>query len=98
YEKAVRAWESALHSVPGATGALYALRRRLFTPLPAGLVLDDVLVPMNAVLAGARCVLEPQARVFDRVACCTAAEYGRKVRTLAGNFQLLSLRKALLDP
>jgi cellulose synthase/poly-beta-1,6-N-acetylglucosamine synthase-like glycosyltransferase len=98
YEKALRALESDVHSVVGATGALYAIRRELIPTLPPGTLLDDVLVPMSAVLRGARCVFEPQARIFDRSPCCAAAEYRRKVRTLAGNFQLLLLAPALLHP
>ena len=98
YEKWVRALESDVHSVVGATGALYAVRRELVTPLPEGTLLDDVLIPMRAVLQGRRCLLEPRARVLDRVACCDDAEYRRKVRTLAGNFQLLTLMPELLHP
>jgi biofilm PGA synthesis N-glycosyltransferase PgaC len=98
YEKLVRALESDVHSVVGATGALYAVRRELVTPLPAGTLLDDVLIPMRAVRQGRRCVFEPRARVLDRVACCDEAEYRRKVRTLAGNFQLLALAPWLLVP
>jgi cellulose synthase/poly-beta-1,6-N-acetylglucosamine synthase-like glycosyltransferase len=98
YEKKLRAWESDVHSVVGATGALYAVRRELIPPLPPGTVLDDVMVPMSAVLRGTRCVFEPEARVFDRTPCCAAVEYRRKVRTLAGNVQLLFLVPSLLDP
>lgn len=98
YEKKVRALEGDIHSVIGATGALYAARRELVEPLPEGTLLDDVLVPMRAVLKGRRCVFEPAARVYDRVACCADAEYLRKVRTLAGNFQLLTLAPELLSP
>jgi cellulose synthase/poly-beta-1,6-N-acetylglucosamine synthase-like glycosyltransferase len=98
YEKKLRAWESDVHSVVGATGALYAVRRALIPTLPPGTILDDVLVPMSAVLRGARCVFEPEARVFDRTPCCAAVEYRRKVRTLAGNVQLLFLAPVLLDP
>ena len=49
----------------GATGAIYALRRSLWRPLPPGTILDDVLAPMRAVLAGHRVVFEPAARAFD---------------------------------
>jgi cellulose synthase/poly-beta-1,6-N-acetylglucosamine synthase-like glycosyltransferase len=98
YEKTIRAWESDVHSVVGATGALYAVRRSLLSPLPAGTLLDDVMIPMRAVLAGRRCVFEPGARVLDEAPCCATAEYRRKVRTLAGNFQLLRLLPALLHP
>ncbi len=98
YEKAIRRAESRFDSTVGVTGALYALRKELFVPIDPRAILDDVLVPMEVVLAGRRVVFEPEARAFDRVAESAAHEYRRKVRTLAGNYQLLALRPALLDP
>jgi cellulose synthase/poly-beta-1,6-N-acetylglucosamine synthase-like glycosyltransferase len=97
YEKAVRAMESRIHSTVGATGALYAIRRELFAPLPEDTLLDDVLVPMRIVLAGHRTVFEPGARAYDHEAP-PALEFARKVRTLAGNFQLLTFLPELLSP
>jgi cellulose synthase/poly-beta-1,6-N-acetylglucosamine synthase-like glycosyltransferase len=97
YEKAVRAMESRIHSTVGATGALYAIRRELYRPLPEDVLLDDVMVPMRIVLDGKRTVFEPAARAFDREAP-PELEFARKVRTLAGNFQLLALAPELLSP
>ena len=62
FEKKLRAMESDVHSVPGATGAIYAIRSRLFVPLPPGTILDDVVVPMRIVLGGKRAILDPAAR------------------------------------
>jgi cellulose synthase/poly-beta-1,6-N-acetylglucosamine synthase-like glycosyltransferase len=97
YEKAIRAMESRIHSAVGATGALYAIRHELFVPLPEDTLLDDVLVPMRIVIAGRRTVFEPGARAYDREAP-PELEFARKVRTLAGNFQLLTFLPALLRP
>jgi len=97
YEAAIRRWESAAGSTIGVSGALYALRRELWRPLPEETILDDVLVPMRARLANKRVVLEPLAKAFDRVAE-NRREFGRKVRTLSGNFQLLALEPALAAP
>jgi cellulose synthase/poly-beta-1,6-N-acetylglucosamine synthase-like glycosyltransferase len=98
YEKLIRRAESRFDSTVGVTGALYAVRKELFVPLDPRAILDDVLVPMEVVLAGRRVVFEPEARAWDRLAESPAHEYRRKVRTLAGNYQLLALRPALLDP
>jgi cellulose synthase/poly-beta-1,6-N-acetylglucosamine synthase-like glycosyltransferase len=98
YEKLIRRSESRFDSTVGVTGALYAIRKDLFVPLDPRAILDDVLVPMEVVLAGRRVVFEPEARAFDRLAESPAREYRRKVRTLAGNYQLVALRPALLNP
>ncbi len=98
YEKWLRRKESAVWSTLGATGAIYALRRRLWTPLPPDALLDDVLAPMRAVLAGYRIVFEERARAFDRTSPDAAAEARRKTRTLAGNYQILAQEPRLLLP
>jgi cellulose synthase/poly-beta-1,6-N-acetylglucosamine synthase-like glycosyltransferase len=98
YEKFIRRHESAVHSVVGATGALYAVRRSAFQPVPPDTILDDVLIPMNVVRGERRVVFEGQARAFDRPAQRISEESRRKVRTLAGNFQLLFKHPWLLNP
>jgi biofilm PGA synthesis N-glycosyltransferase PgaC len=97
YEKLIRSAEGALDSVPGATGALYAIRRELFRDLPRDCLLDDVYTPMSIVLSGRRVVFEPTARAHD-VEVGLRDEFQRKARTLAGNFQLLGQLPGLLDP
>jgi biofilm PGA synthesis N-glycosyltransferase PgaC len=98
YEKQLRRWESRIHSTLGATGAIYALRRALYRPLPADTILDDVLTPMRAVLGGYRVVFSERAFAFDRSAVDASAEQRRKVRTLAGNVQILGQEPRLLVP
>jgi cellulose synthase/poly-beta-1,6-N-acetylglucosamine synthase-like glycosyltransferase len=98
YEKAIRRAESTFDSTVGVTGALWALRRELHVPLDPQTILDDVALPMEIVLAGFRVVFEPGARAYDMISDAPRREYQRKNRTLAGNYQLLALRPALLDP
>jgi poly-beta-1,6-N-acetyl-D-glucosamine synthase len=98
YEKLIRRAESRFDSTVGVTGALYAVRKSLFVALDPATILDDVALPMEVVLAGYRVLFAPEARAWDRVAEDPGLEYRRKVRTLAGNCQLLRLRPALLDP
>ena len=98
YEKRLRRLESAVASTIGATGAIYAIRRALWTPLPADTILDDVLTPMRVVMAGFRVVFDDRAHAYDRAPADSDAESRRKVRTLAGNFQILWLEPRLLLP
>jgi poly-beta-1,6-N-acetyl-D-glucosamine synthase len=98
YEKWLRRHESRVCSTLGASGAIYALRRELWQPLPADTLLDDVLAPMRAVLDGKRVVFEEEAIAEDRAAPDAAAEARRKRRTLAGNYQILAQEPRLLNP
>jgi cellulose synthase/poly-beta-1,6-N-acetylglucosamine synthase-like glycosyltransferase len=98
YEKWIRRSESRVWSTLGATGAIYALRRSVWRPLPATTLLDDVLAPMRAVLGGYRMVFDERAIAFDGASKDAAAEARRKTRTLAGNYQILALEPRLLLP
>lgn len=98
YEKWIRKMESATGSVVGATGAIYAIRPKLYRPLPQGTLLDDVLTPMNIVMQGYRCIFNPSAVAYDIISKDLAQEWKRKVRTLTGNWQLLCFLPSLLIP
>lgn len=98
FETWIRGLESCTGSVAGATGAIYALRKSLFRPIPEETILDDVLIPLRAALAGYRIVFEHGARAYDIVSKDMKQEKRRKIRTLAGNWQLLFLEPALAHP
>lgn len=98
YEKGIRHAESRSGSTIGVSGALYAIRRALWRPLPAGTVLDDVLVPMRVAAQGKRVVFEPRAMAWDQPSQVPEDERRRKIRTLAGNYQLMQLEPWLLVP
>ena len=98
YEKFIRRSESASGSVVGATGCIYAIRRELYQSLPTGTILDDVLTPMNIARQGKRVLFEGQAVAYDIISKNAAQEWRRKVRTLAGNWQILSLAPWIMLP
>lgn len=98
YEKGIRLGESRVHSCVGATGALYAIRRGFWVPLPPGLILDDVFLPMKIVLGGRRVIFEPRAWAEDVASVSDGREFRRRVRTLTGNYQLLTVLPELLVP
>ena len=98
YEKWIRKSESRVGSVIGATGAIYAIRKRLWQPLPPMTILDDVYTPMCIAMAGHRVVFEEAARAYDQAVGSARREFARKVRTLTGNYQLCQLMPRLLVP
>ena len=88
YEKWIRRHQSALDAMTGATGCIYAMRRALARPLPADMLVDDMYLPLSAWLSGHRIVFEPEAKAYD-IGSTPAEEFRRKVRTLAGNIQVV---------
>lgn len=88
-ERTIRRLESEWDSVIGCTGAIYALRRGAFEPIPEDTILDDVVIPMRAQLAGGRVLFEAEALAYDPQNLAPDSERRRKIRTLAGNYQML---------
>ena len=97
-ETKLRHWESCYDSVIGCTGAICALRRDLYSPLPVDTLLDDVVIPMRIAVAGHRVLYEPAARAFDPQELRPDLEQSRKRRTLVGNFQMLERHPDWLVP
>lgn len=98
YERALRRDEARVHSAIGVTGAVYAMRRRLWKPLPPALILDDVYTPMRLVLEGFRVGFAPDAIARETRTPSPGQEYNRKVRTLTGVIQLCAWLPSILVP
>jgi len=98
YEKFIRHSEALVDSSVGATGAVYAIRRALFLPIPPSTILDDVMIPMEIARQGHRVLFEPRAIAYDRIPASARSESIRKIRTIGGNIQLFAIRPWLLSP
>lgn len=88
-EKALRESEARWDSCIGCTGAVYAVRRNAFEPIPEDTLLDDVVIPMQIARKGFRVLHDAEATAYDPQPLEPEAESRRKRRTLAGNFQML---------
>ncbi len=97
YESWIRRGLSSIDSIFGATGPFYAMRRELAVPLPLHILLDDMYLPLAAFFRGYRLISEPRAEALD-YPTSRKVEFRRKVRTLAGNYQILLAYPALLGP
>jgi cellulose synthase/poly-beta-1,6-N-acetylglucosamine synthase-like glycosyltransferase len=97
-ETRLRLAESRTGSVVGTTGAIYAMRRTLYEPVPPAIILDDVYLPMRVVAQGFRVTLNPRAIAYDTPSTGLGAEYRRRVRTMVGNLEILRLMPELLVP
>ncbi len=97
YENWIRKQEARFRGMVGVTGPLYAIRKSDMVPLPSDVILDDMWVPMRLRLSG-RSIVFAEDAVCEDEAFADGREYGRKVRTLAGNYQLFTLLPELLAP
>lgn len=80
---------SRLHSMAGADGAMYALRRELFRPCPDDTLIEDFVIPIQVVRQGRRVVFEPSAVGWEDGPSSLGEEFRRKVRIAAGAAQAL---------
>lgn len=98
YETAIKAAEGRRGSLIGANGGLYAIRRRLYSPLPPGTITDDFVISMRLLARGFKVVFEPRAVGREEAPRALGVEFGRRARIAAGNFQCLGLLGGLLVP
>jgi cellulose synthase/poly-beta-1,6-N-acetylglucosamine synthase-like glycosyltransferase len=97
FESWIRDRLSSIDSMFGATGPFYAIRRDLFVPMPNDVLLDDMYLPLAAFFRSYRLVVDRRAIAWD-FPTSLETEFRRKVRTLAGNYQLLRYYPGLLGP
>lgn len=98
YEQWIRNCEAAWDSPVGVYGGFYAARRSLIRPFPEGLILDDMFQPLSILRQGYRSVLDRSAIVQDTWPGKVSGEFQRKIRTLAGNYQLFAEAPWTLGP
>jgi cellulose synthase/poly-beta-1,6-N-acetylglucosamine synthase-like glycosyltransferase len=89
YESMLRLMEARLGATLTASGAIYALARAAYQPLPPGSVLEDLLIPMNARKQGYRVLYDPEAVGTEFAASTVGGEFTRRVRLAVGSFRAL---------
>jgi poly-beta-1,6-N-acetyl-D-glucosamine synthase len=88
-EWAVHAGSTAIHSMVGCDGAMYALRRELFRVTPPDTLIEDFVQALAVVRQGRRMIYEPRAVAWEEGPQTLREEYRRKVRIAAGAAQAL---------
>src|SRR5213082_1465425 len=97
-ESMLKLYESRRGCVMGANGGIYAVRKHLFPPLPAGTVVDDFVAALRVLQNGYEVQYEPEAVAHEETAPGHADEYKRRVRIAAGCFRALSQYRNLMAP
>ncbi len=87
YELWARRRHSRIDSIFSVTGCIYALRRSLAGPLRPDTLTDDASFSLQAFFRGYRVVFDSEAVATD-YPTAEGGEFRRKLRTLAGLWQL----------
>jgi len=89
YENALKRWESAVGSVMGVPGELWAVRASLYQPPPSDTILDDWTASMRLVAQGWRVVHVPGAVAYEDAPTNLRAAWERRARNAAGGWQAI---------
>ncbi len=99
YENVLKRFESNVRTTLGANGAVYALRKSQYRDLPVTkAIMDDLLIPLNAVKNGFRIHFAPEAVATERQSSSVSGEFRRKARNAALDFNSISEFASLLHP
>lgn len=98
YEQFLKNCESELGSLLGANGAIYALKRELYIPLPKDTIVDDFCIVMNVKKQGYDVIYNNAAIAKEEVAPSLRDEYGRRVRIGSGNYKAFFANLWALSP
>jgi cellulose synthase/poly-beta-1,6-N-acetylglucosamine synthase-like glycosyltransferase len=98
YETLLKYYEGRNGCVLGANGGIYAIRRILFSPLPADTIVDDFVIPVRIAVRGWKVSYAPDAVAREEMPAEARAEFARRARIGAGNWQALARIPELLDP
>jgi cellulose synthase/poly-beta-1,6-N-acetylglucosamine synthase-like glycosyltransferase len=71
----------------GVYGAIYAIRKELYTRIPKGFAVDDFFISMNVLRKKKQAILDIHAITYQEVPNLLSEEYRRKVRISTGNFR-----------
>ena len=97
YEVFLRESESAIGSAVVLSGAVYAIRRKLYRPVPDEFP-DDFMSPLNVLDQGKRVIYDSHTEILEKMATSARGELITKVRIISRNFGALRFMKHLLNP
>jgi cellulose synthase/poly-beta-1,6-N-acetylglucosamine synthase-like glycosyltransferase len=98
-ESEIKKFEGMMDLLIGGNGALYAIRKELYTDLPTKKsVMDDFFVTTKILQKGYYCTFISSAIGTEQTSKETTGEYRRKVRIGRANFNYLLSYIPLLNP
>jgi cellulose synthase/poly-beta-1,6-N-acetylglucosamine synthase-like glycosyltransferase len=99
YETLLKRSEDRLGALLGANGAIYAIRRNVFTPIPDDTLVDDLVIPLWARLhTGCAITYDAEAVAHEESAPDLSHEFHRRSRIGAGGWKSLEMLWPLVNP
>jgi cellulose synthase/poly-beta-1,6-N-acetylglucosamine synthase-like glycosyltransferase len=99
YETFLKKCESRLGALLGANGAIYALRKEDYVPIPPDTLVDDFVIPLVSKLkTGKGVIYDDEAVAWEESPPGIGDEFRRRSRIGAGGFQALLRLLPLLSP
>jgi glycosyltransferase involved in cell wall biosynthesis len=96
YETFLKLQETALGSILGCHGSLYAIRKSLYPFPDPRTINDDYVIPLRILQQGYRIAYEPAALATEQAK--EMGGFSRRVRIMTGNFRQFRELGALLRP
>lgn len=79
YDNLLKNWEGRIHTLLGANGSIFAIRRELWEPVD-DMVHEDFIIPTRIIQRGFSNIYRPSARVREEASSTTGQEYSRRSR------------------
>ncbi len=99
YETFLKRCEGRLGALLGANGAIYAIRKELYQPIPTQTLIDDFVIPLLAKFkSGCSIIYESSAVATEETPADVRSEFRRRARIGAGGFQSIGMLWKLMDP
>lgn len=98
YQVSIKQGEAAIGAPIGVHGALYFVRKHLFTPLAPDTINDDFFIPMQIVSHGYKAVYDDRLIALELEQASLGMDQSRRIRIAAGNTQQLLRLPQLMSP
>ena len=98
YENHLKRCDSAIGSVMGAPGEIFAIRREAWDPLEEDLLIEDFVLSLRVVEKGWRAVYDQEAVTWEEGTSNLRGEWLRRTRIAAGGIQSFFRLPGLLHP
>ena len=99
YETFLKKCEGRLDALLGANGAIYAIRREVYVPIPDNTIIDDFVIPLLSKLRhGGRIIYDLEAIAREETPPTIGSEFWRRARIGTGAYQSLAILWPILSP